>query len=138
MKNLRYVLPMAAIMTMTATSYDVSNIRLANTLTCFYTENYRNGVRNIIPEFDRTPSTMRVYNNGRTIYAPKGTRYDYRSVDEKGIMRYVSANGKYEIFLFPTTRGVSVGGQYHYYKDIIVAKIDKTYAAVGNCLMTHN
>ncbi len=138
MKNIVQNLLLWSLMSTLAMSYEVTNIGNANTMICSYSYKYNNGTKIILPEFERTISRMKVRNNGRTIIAPKGTKYTYKSVKDDGSMNYRSTNNKYLMVVYPTKRGQSVSGSMHNYTDILVGKAGSKSFASGSCRLEVN
>ena len=138
MKNiLRNLLALALVSTL-AMSYEVANIGSANTMVCSYSHRSNNGTTITLPEFERTISIMKVRNGGRTIIAPKGTKYMYKDVHDDGTMTYLSTNKKYVMVVSPTKRGLSVSGSAHNYTNILVGKAGSNSFASGSCRLEVN
>lgn len=133
MKNIGKTLLSLCIVSTFSMSYEVANIGNANTMVCSYTHTINNGKWTTLPEFERKISHMKVRQGGKVIIAPKGTKYVYSWVDDNGVMRYKSTNGKYKMLVYPTERGQSVSGGMHNYTRIIVGSDNTKKFASGSC-----
>ena len=138
MKRLLQKLFILSLVSTLAMSYEVVNIGSANTMVCSYSHRSNNGTTVTLPEFERTISIMKVRNGGRTIIAPKGTKYVYKEVHNDGTMTYISTNKKYVMVVSPTQRGQSVSGSAHNYTAILVGKAGSNSFASGSCRLEVN
>jgi len=138
MKNILQKLLILSFITTLAISYEVANIGSANTMVCSYSHRSNSGTTITLPEFERTISIMKVRNGGRTIIAPKGTKYVYKDVHSDGTMTYMSTNKKYVMVVSPTKRGLSVSGSAHNYTGILVGKAGSNSFASGSCRLEAN
>ena len=130
--SIKALLIISALST-SAMSYEVANIGDANTMVCSYSHTINNSRQTTLPEFERKVSYMKVRQGGKIIIAPKGTKYAYDWVDDDGVMRYKSTNGKYKMLVYPTERGQSVTGRMHNYTRIIVGSDNTKKFASGSC-----
>ena len=138
MKNTLRNLFVLALVSTVAMSYEVANIGNANIMVCSYSYRSNNGTTITLPEFERTISIMKVRNGGRTIIAPKGTKYRYEDVHNDGTMTYISTNKKYVMVVSPTRRGTSVSGSSHNYTNILVGNAGSNSFASGSCRLEVN